>query len=95
MENAEETENKPRRRRRRRRRKGPRTDGAPNGASKGGMRRDLSGPPVNLPPTGHAPNRRMAVHPKRGRPSSSTARRRRFTRTELDHLGSYLGDLPE
>ena len=93
MENVEESTSKPRRRRRRRR-KGPRNNGATNGAQ-GNMRKDLSGPPVNLPPTGQAPNRRMAVRTNRGKPASSTSRRRRFTRSELDQLGQYLGDLPE
>ena len=48
-----------------------------------------------LPPTGQAPNRRMAVRTNRGKPASSTSRRRRFTRSELDQLGQYLSDLPE
>ena len=93
MENVEESTSKPRRRRRRRR-KGPRSNGAAN-ANQGNMRKDLSGPPVNLPPTGQAPNRRMAVRTNRGKPASSTSRRRRFTRSELDQLGQYLSDLPE
>ena len=63
MENVEESTSKPRRRRRRRR-KGPRSNGAAN-ANQGNMRKDLSGPPVNLPPTGQAPNRRMAVRMQR------------------------------
>ena len=37
----------------------------------------------------------MAVRTNRGKPASSTSRRRRFTRSELDQLGQYLGDLPE
>ena len=93
MENVEESTNKPRRRRRRRR-KGPRNNGT-SGPNQGNMRKDLSGPPVNLPPTGQAPNRRMAVRTNRGKPASSTSRRRRFTRSELDQLGQYLSDLPE
>ena len=85
----------PKRRRRRRRRKGPRSGGDTNGSPQKGMRRDLSGPTVNLPATGQAPNRRMALHPNRGRPSSSTSRRRRFSRADLEQINSYLSNLPE
>ena len=94
MEEVEGTE-KPRRRRRRRRRKGGR-NGSPQGnTSQGGLKRDLSGPAVNLPPTGQVPNRRMAVHPTKGRPAGSTSRRRRLSRSDLDQLVEYLGGLPE
>lgn len=93
MEEAEGTQ-KPRRRRRRRR-KGGRNGGAPNGAPQNGMKKDLSGPTVNLPPTGQVPNRRMAVHPTKGRPAGSTSRRRRTSRADLDQLVEYLGGLPE
>lgn len=85
----------PKRRRRRRRRKGPRSGGDTNGSPQKGMRRDLSGPTVNLPATGQAPNRRMALHPNRGRPSSSTSRRRRFSRADLEQITGYLSNLPE
>ncbi len=37
----------------------------------------------------------MAVHTSRGRPASSTSRRRRFSRAEIEQLATYLGDLPE
>ncbi|MEC9391295.1 MAG: helicase-associated domain-containing protein [Myxococcota bacterium] len=94
MEQAEQPA--PKRRRRRRRRKGPRSGGETTGvASNRGLRRDLSGPTVNLPATGQAPNRRMALHPTRGRPNSSTSRRRRFSRADLEHVSTYLSDLPE
>lgn len=94
MEQAEQPA--PKRRRRRRRRKGPRSGGEATGvASNRGLRRDLSGPTVNLPATGQAPNRRMALHPNRGRPNSSTSRRRRFSRADLEHVSTYLSDLPE
>jgi hypothetical protein len=93
----EETDSRaPKRRRRRRRRNNSDSSGPEsNGGQQRGMRRDLSGPTVNLPATGQASNRRMALHPNRGRPASSTSRRRRFSRADLEQLGNYLGDLPE
>ena len=92
----EEAESRPPKRRRRRRRRNNSGGGSEsNGSSQRGMRRDLSGPTVNLPATGQAPNRRMALHPSRGRPTSSSSRRRRFSRADLEQLGNYLSDLPE
>ena len=101
MEEAERSAKPKRRRRRRRRKSGNDEGGGSNNRSKdargsnGSMRKDLSGPTVNLPPTGHVPNRRMAVHPKKGKPASSSSRRRRLGRASMEHFCEYLHELPE
>ncbi len=90
-----------RKRRRRRRNRRPRND---NGAEARGARRndgrpwrnrDEASAAVNLPTTGRLPLPRSVVHGARTGVRSSTARRRRMARAEMDELAQYLKQLPE
>jgi hypothetical protein len=93
------------RRKRRRRRRNRRPDGAEGGEAqennsgrgqRGGWRgRDDNTPAVAIPRTGRVPRFRLAVHPSKGRPANSIARRRRLGRAEMDALAEYLNRLPD
>ena len=96
---------KKRRRRRRRKRggqgdgKGKHTQTTPETVEvhRGGRRQfvEFTGPLTSVPASGRHPYKKRNSRPKRSKPKSATARKRRLSSDQLEELSSYLQDMPE
>jgi hypothetical protein len=94
------------RRRRRRRRRGGQGEGKVNTPKnppemvevhRGGRRQfvEFTGPLTSVPASGRNPYKKRNSRPKRTKPSSAAARKRRLSSDQLEELSSYLEEMPE
>lgn len=56
---------------------------------------EVMGTPAVVPSSGRNPHRKRSSRPRRVKPGSATARRRRLSRVEMSSLTDWLAELPE